>query len=300
MGMLRWTIGGIRITQIIETSAGSIIEEILPDIEQRDLEKLPWLYPYFADREGKLHAVVQAFLLETGSDVILIDPCVGNGKPRKDMAVWNNLQTGFLSALESFCGSVDAVTKVFCTHLHFDHIGWNTRWDGMAWVPTFPSAEYLLTTQEFDYWKSVPEAEIDDDRVGFTDSILPVYEAGLVRLVSTDEKIARGVRLIPTPGHTPGHVSVVVEADGESAVITGDAIHHPCQIAHPEWRNIADTIPEKGHETRTEFIRAFGQTSTLVIGTHFSQPTAGRIVLVDGEYRFDVSGVSARDTGVEV
>ncbi len=286
MQMMSWMVGEIKITQIIETEAGKVIQEILPDATSENIRKLSWLQPHFADEKGNLKAVVQAFVIEVGQEKILVDACVGNDKPRNDLPAWNKLQTDFLERLTDVAGSLDAITKVFCTHLHFDHIGWNTRWNGEAWVPTFPQAHYLLSKTEFDYWQSKPEKEIEDDRVAFIDSIMPVYEAGLVTFVSNNDEIAPGVSLLPTHGHTPGHVSVLVQSKDEAALITGDTFHHPCQITHPDWENISDTLSDMAKQCRKDLISNYANTPMLIIGSHFSQPTAGHIVSEDNRYRF--------------
>lgn len=280
-----WTIGNVTISQIIEVDAGEVIQEIMPDANPASILGIPWLRPHFADENGKLKAVVQAFLVTTPTAAILVDTCVGNEKKRVELSAWNNLHTDFLHRLAALGRNRNDIDIILCTHLHFDHVGWNTMLEAGKWIPTFPRARHLFAKEEFEYWKGKPEKEIADDHAGFRDSILPVYEAGLVDLVQVDQSVVEGVSLIPTPGHTPAHVSVVIASGGEQAVITGDVLHHPCQIAHPEWATVGDTDRDRATRTRKGLIDRLVGSETLVIGSHFALPTAGKLVREGEEVR---------------
>jgi glyoxylase-like metal-dependent hydrolase (beta-lactamase superfamily II) len=175
---------------------------------------------------------------------------------------------------------------VLCTHLHVDHVGWNTMLVDGRWVPTFPRARYLMGRVEYEHW-SRPQGR-DDMVAVFGDSVRPVFDAGLVDLVETDARISEEIDLVPTIGHTPGHVSVRIRSRGEEALITGDFMHHPCQIAHPEWASTADSDAAMGVATRERMFEQLAGTPVLVIGTHFAGATAGRIVRDGATYRLDV------------
>jgi glyoxylase-like metal-dependent hydrolase (beta-lactamase superfamily II) len=287
MKMLTWQIGEIKITQLIEIhDAGNVIQETIPHATPENVKPIEWLRPHFADKDGHLKGVVQAFLIESAGERLLIDTCVGNGKKRVDLVAWNNLQTNFLGVLSDAGCDPQDVDKVVCTHLHFDHVGWNTKWDGRKWVPTFPKARYLISREEFEYWKKNPENEIQDHRAGFADSVLPVNEAGLVSLVELDAEVCMGVKFLPTPGHTPSHVSIYMASKDASAVITGDAMHHPCQIAQPDWHTVGDTFPDQAKQSRRKLLSESAGTPTIIIGSHFAQPTAGLIKRDGINYRF--------------
>jgi glyoxylase-like metal-dependent hydrolase (beta-lactamase superfamily II) len=175
---------------------------------------------------------------------------------------------------------------VLCTHLHVDHVGWNSMLVNGKWVPTFPRARYLMGRVEYQHWFK-PQGREDMVAV-FGDSVRPVVDAGLVDLVEMDARLCEEIDLVPTAGHTPGHVSVRIRSHGEEGLITGDFLHHPCQIAHPEWASTADSDAEMGVKTRERMFAELAGTPVLVIGTHFAGATAGRIVQ-DGEtYRLDV------------
>jgi glyoxylase-like metal-dependent hydrolase (beta-lactamase superfamily II) len=221
--------------------------------------------------------LVQAFVILIAGHAIMVDSGVGNGKRRVAVPGWDNLQTDFLSRLQATGVALGDIDYVVNTHLHFDHVGWHTELMDRTWQPTFPDARYVMSAGEFGYWQSKPENEIADQHAGFSDSVLPAYEAGLVDLVADDHVVINGVRLMPTPGHTPHHVSVLIESGGQSAVITGDVAHHPCQLAHPGWGSASDFDPDLAYRSRMRLVERFADSDTLIIGTHYAGPVAGRI-----------------------
>ncbi len=280
--MLRWQIGDVRITRVQELEAPGL-SWLLPDATVEKLKGIDWIGP-FVDADGKPVASVHALVLEAPGCTVVVDTCVGNDKERS-IPFWSGLQTRFLEDLEAAGPGVAAVDAVVCTHLHIDHVGWNTRLVDGRWEPTFPNARYLLGRTEWEHWSA--EGDADTQQI-LADSVRPVFDADQVDLVETDHRVCDEIRLEPTPGHTPGHVSVRVSSQGEEAIITGDLMHHPSQIAHPEWCAIVDSDRDQALDTRRGFIERCADAPTLVIGTHFAGPTAGRIVR-DGEvYRLDV------------
>ena len=271
------TVGTARIMPIFEVDAGKVIQEGLPDAVPDAVEQVAWLQPHYADDEGRLKAQVQAFLVEIDGKKIVVDGCVGDGRERPGLPAWAHLETGFMERFKNVWAP-EEVDIVLCTHMHFDHVGWNTTFVNGQWVPTFPNAQYVFSQVEFDYWNSKPEKEMADDIMGFEESILPVHAAGLAKFVPSDYKVSVGVSFIPTPGHTPGHMSILLESEGQRAVIGGDAVHHPCQIAHPEWGTPFDSDTEQSTTSRRELLERFAGTETLFIGSHFANPIAGKIV----------------------
>jgi len=193
------------------------------------------------------------------------------------LPVWSDLHTDYLLNLTDAGFKPEDIDMVICTHLHFDHVGWNTHLVDGQWKPTFPNARYVFVDDEFNYWMAHPEQEIVDDHNGIDESVRPVAEAGLVDLVKADAKIMDEISLIPTPGHTPYHVSVLLQSNGQSALITGDTFHHPCQIAHPGWMSF-DSLPEQALASRKMLLERFGGTDALIIGSHFALPAAGKLV----------------------
>jgi glyoxylase-like metal-dependent hydrolase (beta-lactamase superfamily II) len=278
----RWQIGDVRITRVQELEAPGM-RFLLPDASPEDLAPIAWLAP-FLDERGHALGSIHSLVIEVDDRRILIDTCIGNDKDRGRMKLWSMRQGPFLDHLAEAGFPAETIDTVVCTHLHIDHVGWNTRLVGGKWIPTFPNARYLLGRAEWDFWKDEP----DEYGPVIDDSVRPIFEADLVDLVDVDHVVASGIQLESTPGHTPGHVSVHVSSRGEEAVVTGDLVHHPCQFAHPDWDDTADWNAEMALATRLDFMARYAGTPTLIIGTHFAGPTAGHIVR-DGEvYRLDI------------
>ncbi|ROZ68737.1 MBL fold metallo-hydrolase [Ramlibacter sp. WS9] len=296
-----WRVGDITITRLVEVQATMPggPDGPLPDATPDKVMKMRWLYPAFADALGLLKMSVHALLIQTPDKRIVVDTCIGNGKERTSDH-FNRLNTSFLADLESLGWTRDSIDGVLCTHLHIDHVGWNTMWDGSRWVPTFPKAKYYMGRVEYEFWsrelrgedvtpgKTAETLAWMDTRATFEDSVQPVIDAKLVELVEVDAQIAPGIRLMHTPGHTPGHVSVVIESGGSRAVITGDMLHHPCQLAAHNWASGFDTDSQESTRTRQSFCEEFADTQTLIIGTHWAGPTAGRVVRDEGGYRLEL------------
>ena len=288
--MQTWQVGKVKITQIVELTFSGL-DAFLPDATPEAVLPIDWLQPHFITPEGVLLFSIHALVIDTGSRRIIVDTCVGNDKPRDVFPDWHMLQTQFLQDLTDAGYPPDSIDTVLCTHLHLDHVGWNTMLRGDEWVPTFPNARYLLERSEYAYVADAAEAPDveqwlrDMNRTVMADSIQPVVEAGLVDLVESDEQLCEEVSLIPTPGHTIGHISVLIRSEDESALITGDFVHHPCQLAHPEWSVTTDYDATRSVTTRHEVFSRFADTPTLVIGTHWPEPTAGTIESWGERYR---------------
>ena len=274
--MRKWRIGAVTVTKIVELESTGGSRFILPQATREAVLPLQWMKPDFMDDEGRLRMSVHALVIETPSRRIVVDTCIGNDKQGRFVPTWNNLQGPFLRDLAAAGFERESIDTVMCTHLHVDHVGWNTMMVGGRWVPTFPNARYLMARTEFDYWRS--REDHDEQRAVFADSVAPVFDAGLVDLVETTHRVCDEVRLLPTVGHTPGHVSVAISSEGHEALITGDFLHHPCQMAYPAWASAADVDAEQSTRTRCEVFARLAGTPTLVIGTHFAGATAGRVV----------------------
>jgi glyoxylase-like metal-dependent hydrolase (beta-lactamase superfamily II) len=286
--MLKWRIGEVTVTKILEreeepvdASAGGFIPAAKPEL----VRNIGWLRPHYIDEHGKILMSFHAFLVATPTRRILVDTCIGENKQRGIPGA-DNLKTPFLANLKEAGCVPDAIDTVVCTHLHIDHVGWNTILVNGRWVPTFPMARFLIDKDEFQHWQTQETDPIH--RQVFVDSVAPVWDAGLVDLVRPDHRICDEVRLIPTPGHTPGHVSVQIVSKGEEALITGDMIHHPCQFVHPDWSTAFDHDAQQSTRTRRVMFERVADRPILVIGTHFMTPTAGRVIRDGDVYRFAV------------
>jgi glyoxylase-like metal-dependent hydrolase (beta-lactamase superfamily II) len=285
--LLKWRVGDVTITRIVELDAVGGSRFILPQATKEVIREIGWLQPHFADAEGRLKMSVHALVVETPTRRIVVDTCIGNDKPRESMPAWHRMQTSFLEDLKAAGFAPETIDTVLCTHLHVDHVGWNTMLVDGEWVPTFPNARYLMARTEFDYWKTEPDTFASEPAI-FHDSVKPVFDAGLVDLVETDHVVCDEIRLTPTLGHTPGHVSIQITSKGQKALITGDFVHHPCQMAHPEWASAPDYDQDQSTKTRLDTFSALAGQPVLVIGTHFATPTAGHVVRDGDAFRFEV------------
>lgn len=275
---MKWTIGDVEIIQISEIVDNELFATFIPEAKPENVLKIDWLKPHFIGEKGNLNAQVQSFLIKSKGKNLLIDTCNGNDKNRPNVPAWGNLKSNFLIRFEDFGVTPDQIDFVVCTHLHFDHVGWNTKLENGKWVPTFSNARYIFSKAEYEYWIKRPEKEMVDDINGIDDSVSPIIQAGLAKFVNDDYQLNENIRFIPTPGHTPHHVSVVIESKNKKAVISGDVIHHPCQIKHQDWITLADTYPDQTVETRKKFLNEIKNTDTLLIGSHFADPVSGKVI----------------------
>jgi len=286
-----WKVGKVKITQLLEISVNGELDMLLPDAKPEVLLQHDWLFPDHVSPSGNLKLNIQTFAIETPSMKIIVDTCAGNGRKRMPLAVLDELETDFLPSLISAGFAPESVDRVVCTHLHADHVGWNTRRMNNKWVPTFPNARYLFGKDEFlntakENEKTPQSAREIVNAAVFEDSLKPVIDASLVELVESDHVICEEVSMFPTPGHTHGHVSILIRSEGEEAIITGDAIHHPCQLIYPQWCCYVDESPQDAIKSRLSMLeRAVKEPSPLLIGTHFSGQIAGTIVRDKGTYR---------------
>jgi glyoxylase-like metal-dependent hydrolase (beta-lactamase superfamily II) len=274
--MLRWTIGDVTVTRIVELEVTGGSRFLLPDATPEAVLPMTWLQPHFADANGRLRMSIHAFVVETPDRRIVVDTCLGNDKTGRRIEHWNDRHSPFLADLAAAGYPRESIDTVLCTHLHVDHVGWNTMLSGGRWVPTFPRARYLYGRVEFAHWTTVTDRP--DMQPILADSILPVFDAGLVDLVETDASLCPEITLEPTPGHTPGHVSVRIASRGQQALITGDFLHHPVQIGRPDWPSTADSDPAQAIRTRLSLFGRLADTPVLVLGTHFAGAAAGHIV----------------------
>lgn len=264
---MHWTVGRVKITRIVEITSVGGSRFILPQATPEAIQTMPWLVPSYATPEGKLKLTVQSWIVETPSHRIVVDTCIGNGKQDRSVPAWNGLDKPYLADLAAAGTPAETIDTVVCTHLHVDHVGWNTKLVNGQWMPTFNNARYVFGRTEYDHWAAhSPEGE---HKAVFDDSIQPIVAAGLADLVIADHRIGDEVSLISTPGHSPGHMSILIRSDGAEALLTGDVAHHPCQMARLGWSSTVDFDPAQSAETRKMLFSRFADTPTLVFGGHF-------------------------------
>lgn len=284
---LRFNIGDLTIHRVIEQESAflpalEMLAGLTPELlaENRD-----WLAPTALDANDALLMCFQSYIVETPHHKILVDTCIGNDKPRT-RPMWNaKTDDAYMRALGAAGFSVDDIDYVMCTHLHPDHVGWNTRLDNGQWVPTFPNARYIFGEEEFTHWT---RQNAKTPNAVFTDSVLPVVEAKRADLVQSDFGIGDHVRLLPTPGHTPGHVAVCFGRNGDDAVMSGDLIHSPLQLRYPELSTNFDTDKAQAAATRRSFLERYCDTRTLCCTAHFPSPTVARIKRWDDGFKCEM------------
>ena len=278
-----WQVGDLKITKIVEVETIGHTRFILPQATREAVQEIGWLYPHFADENGRLKLSIHALVVETPTRRIVVDTGLGNDKRDRDIPSWNLRNGTFLNDLEAAGYPPESIDTVLSTHLHVDHVGWNTKLVDGRWVPTFPNARYLMPRSEFEYWRDLRGSKAQV--AVFEDSVRPVFDAGKVDLVPSDYRVSPEMNLIPTPGHSPGHVSVELRSRGEQGLLTGDVLHHPCQMAHLDWASVVDFDPAQSTRTRQELFSRIAGTDTLVIGAHFA---AGRVVRNGAAFRLEV------------
>ena len=227
---------------------------------------------------------VQSYLVRTSHHTVLIDSCVGNHKTNDFHPPWHMKDDDSYLTEMLYAGiALESIDYVLCTHMHSDHIGWNTRLKDGRWVPSFPNAKYVFARSELDYVVAENHAST---RASYNESVLPVIEAGQAAMVETDYAIDDEVWLEALPGHTPGHVGIHLSSNGAEAVMCGDAMHSPIQCAHPEWSSSACVDPVRSAATRRGFLERYCETGVLILTAHFPSPSIGFIKPEAAAFRF--------------
>ncbi len=269
--------GDMTIHRIVEMECGfTPALEFLPGLTPEVLaENRFWMNPAALDADDNLVLCFQSYIVRTGRHVILVDSCVGNDKDRPMRTLWHQKKdTIFMQGLAEIGLGVNDIDFVLCTHLHVDHVGWNTRLENGRWVPTFPKARYLFSKTELDYWLA---ENAKTELPPIVDSVIPIVEAKRCDLITSDHALDDLVSLIPTPGHTIDHYAVQLGRDGKDAVITGDLIHSPLQARYPELSMRVDYDPAQGIATRRTFLETYCDTATQCCFAHFPSPSRGRV-----------------------
>ena len=275
---LKYAVGDLTIHRVIEQETSFVPAlEMLPGLTPEVLaENRDWMRQAKAlDEQDVLLLCFQSYVVKTPHHTILIDSCIGNDKPRPNRPKWNmKSDDTYMRGLNAAGFSVDDIDFVMCTHLHVDHVGWNTRLENGRWVPTFPRARYVIARQEYDHWFAEnAKTEIPP----FADSVLPVVEARRHELVGNDHQIGDHVRIVPTPGHTPGHIAIAMGRGKDDAVFSGDLMHSPLQTLYPELSIKFDADPAAAAKTRRGFLERYCDTDTLCCTAHFPSPSIGKI-----------------------
>ena len=274
-----WTIGDVKISRIVEVwDFQDDIRMTIPDATEEEVIALEWLHPHYATPDGRQRINFQGFVVQTPTNVIVVDSCIGAGRKR-DFDVFCDLPEGFLEDLATLGIAREDVDTVMCTHLHFDHVGWNTYKDPATgeYRPTFPNARYLFGAKEYAAWQDVLRHDGVHTDTHLIECVDPIVALGLADFIEVDHRICAELRCEPSHGHTPGHVHVRIDSAGASGVITGDLMHHPMQCAVPHRDATFDMDKDGGRASRVGFVDKYKDSGTVIIGAHFFEPTAGHI-----------------------
>lgn len=291
--MKRIEFGSIALSSVVETSEPMLDpSEIFPGFDpQMAKENIPWFGPRFYDAAAnKIVIAVQSFVIQMDGLNILVDTCVGDHKQRaRDL--FNDASWHWLDKLERAGFRPEDIDMVVCSHLHVDHVGWNTRLRNGRWVPTFPNARYLMSRTELDYWKSeAGKAAMMRTGDYVADSILPVLESGQADIADPNGRLNEKVRFEHTPGHTPGHMAVHLEDAGEHVILSGDIMHHPLQLRFPDWSTRYCADQDTARKTRRRFLSEWADTATMVAPAHFPSPTGGTVCRCGDHFGFRFAG----------
>lgn len=286
---MSWTVGAVKISRVLEFEMPVLPPEILyPALRPEHIDRnRDWLEPYLLDPvSNRFMMAIHSFVIETPASVIMVDTCSGNDRPRPHKQRYHMKNWPYLENLTAAGYSPDDVDYVLCTHLHADHVGWNTRLIGGKWVPTFPNARYLFAARELAHWEDESLRSDYTDDPYFEDSMAPILDNGLADLVEMDHRVDDFVSLEPSAGHTPGHVCVRIRSQGQEAVLSGDIMHTALQCTETELNSCFCVDDAMSRATRQAFVERHVDSDVLILPAHFPTPTVGRIRYRDGRYRF--------------
>lgn len=235
----------------------------------------------------EIHARLQSWVVEINGMKVLIDTGAGNHKERPGIPLFGQLETPFIERLAAAGFAPEDIDMVICTHLHVDHVGWNTKLEGDAWVPAFPRARYIFSAADAEYWNPENRSKFPE-KIGeavnegfFDDSVRPILERGMAELVSGRAEVAPGIVLDPAPGHTPGSMTITVAGRDDSAVFVGDILHHPLQVLQPQWNSIFCEDQEQARVTRRAVLSRVADMGAVMIPAHFAGEHMVRVTRTD-------------------
>ena len=273
--MSTFTIGGATVTRVEESyepnfEAAKFFADWKPDVVERHRE---WMLPHHYDSaSGKLKLSIHSWLIRVGGRTILVDACVGNDKARPNRPLWHMMKTPYLDRLAKAGARPEDVDVVMCTHLHNDHVGWNTRLQDGRWVPTFPNARYLFNQTDFEHFKTIDADKQPGNAAAFRDSVQPIADAGLADFVSGARTVDEHLTMEPAPGHTPGTMFVTLTSRGARAIFCGDILHQAIQVFHPEWNSFACEDQDNARKSRRAVLERCAGSGALLLPTHFGAP----------------------------
>jgi glyoxylase-like metal-dependent hydrolase (beta-lactamase superfamily II) len=285
----KWRVGDVEISRIPEFELPMFDPAfIYPDLPRERLDRhRPWLEPRLLDpATGKLVISIHAFVVRTKRHAILVDACSGNDKERPSRPLFHRQNRPWLERLAAAGFRPEDIDFVLCTHLHIDHVGWNTRLLDGRWVATFPRARYLITRAEWAHWQDEENRKAYAGDEHIVDSVLPIIASRQAEFVAMDHVIDDEVWFEPTPGHTPGHAAIHIRSGGQEAVISGDLMHTAVQVAEPEISSCFCVDKGLSARTRRAFLERYADRPVMVLPAHFPTPTGGFVTQAGSDFRF--------------
>jgi glyoxylase-like metal-dependent hydrolase (beta-lactamase superfamily II) len=233
-------------------------------------------YESHLTEEHKVRFNLGSYLIRSDGRTILVDTGLGPRPADTPDVPWGQLMQDF----QANGVRPEDVDMVVMTHLHRDHVGWNLRAEGQKYVPTFPKARYWMSAKD---WEVCHQPDVQKERFPNAPTcVWPLEALGLVELMHGEHSISRELTAVPTPGHTPGHVSILITSQGERALVLGDAAHNPAQVVEPDWVSRADMDPDLTRQTRRALMERLEREQITVAAGHFPAPGFGRIVRLEG------------------
>ena len=288
------SIGDARITGVIEYSGPTHPPDFLyPEVAKAERDAVlganaSWLAPnHYVPHMDRLIVTIQLWVVRAGGNVIIIDTGVGNRKERAAAARMHQLNTLVMQWLESIGAGTEQVTHVVMTHLHTDHVGWNTVPQDGKWVPTFAKAKYLFPKAEFEYWKAEYARDKAVNQGAFGDSVLPIFDAGLAEFIDETKEVAGCLTAEPVPGHAPGMLSFRIRSRGEEGLFCADILHNAIQIVRPDWNDRYVLWPDKALESRALGLRRACERGALLMPMHLGAPYCGYVRRRGDGYAFE-------------
>ena len=272
-----------------------------PEIDPAIFEKnIDWMKPFYEPASQMILLSMHSYLIRTPTMNILIDTCIGNDKSRTGqgpiykknkniLSHWNNRKSNYIQNLESLGVSLESIDIVMCTHLHADHVGWNTKLSEDRWVPTFPNASYLFSPEDLRSMQKDSKSPYDEyTKLVYQDSVLPVIESGQAVMIDDSTDLGKEINLVKTPGHSPGHYCVEINTKRKNGILTGDVLHNPIQVDCPAVSTVFCDDKDLSNETRKTLVDNLTDTNIIVLAAHFSGTTAGIIESDNNSRRFDL------------
>jgi len=280
--MTLFKVGSATIARVEETYGPTYpAKQIFPALSPEILaEHAHWLAPAHYEAEtGLIKLSVHSWLLQIGGQKILIDACCGNQKDKPGRPFWHMMNTPYLERLAAAGARPDEIDLVMCTHLHHDHVGWNTRRADGKWVPTFPKARYVFSKPDFEYYRKIDaDPKEGPAELGtFRECVLPIVEAGRADLVTGPHRLNDAIEIVPAPGHSAGHVVFWLESQGKRAAFIGDIWHHLLQVYYPDWNFPKNSDADQARQSRRMVLKRCAAADALVLPAHVGAPFAGHI-----------------------